>query len=404
MLSNVAKKHKSSDVQSALVSYLPSYNEVRCQLSRHRTVRCTPIPDPLCILDALRTTLRGRFVGDDDPCKDEPFLLYTGQGGKLLVFCAETELRSLHQSEFLVCDGTFEMSPDTAYQLYTIHGFVQGEGMPLLWALLPNKTTSTYIELFTALKSALVSAFGDIGVVNRTFLTDFEQAAINAIKLTFPESRLKGCSFHFRQAIMRRVQQEGLKAEYEIKEGDVSVRHWIRLIMSMTMLPTFAIPIAWTFLKEPPVTGQSSVDCKTRSLSEYFEATWIEGDFPATLWSHYDNLGPRTTNLAEGWHNGLNSRFGVPHPSLKTFLDWLQKCQHEVQCRGIQLAAGRPPKQRLQIYDKVDADVLAAKVKYNLAVGEAFINHFPADGVWVRFRAATLHFLSHMTYLVIEGQ
>jgi len=32
----------------------------------------------------------------------------------------------------------------------------------------------------------------------------------------------------------------------------------------------------------------------------------------------------RTTNVAEGWHNGLNSTFGVPHPLLGVFLDWLQ--------------------------------------------------------------------------------
>jgi len=47
-------------------------------------------------------------------------------------------------------------------------------------------------------------------------------------------------------------------------------------------------------------------------------------------WTHFDNNGPRTTNVAEGWHSGLNSRFGVPHPSLRLFLDWLQKCQFAV--------------------------------------------------------------------------
>jgi len=26
-----------------------------------------------------------------------------------------------------------------------------------------------------------------------------------------------------------------------------------------------------------------------------------------SLWSHFDNIGPRTTNLAEVWYNGLNS-------------------------------------------------------------------------------------------------
>jgi len=51
-------------------------------------------------------------------------------------------------------------------------------------------------------------------------------------------------------------------------------------------------------------------------------------------WSSSDRLVDSAAkgNLvqAEGWHSGLNSRFGVPHPSLRLFLDWLQKCQFAV--------------------------------------------------------------------------
>jgi len=43
----------------------------------------------------------------------------------------------------------------------------------------------------------------------------------------------------------------------------------------------------------------------------------VSGDFPTSLWTHYDNVGPHTTNVAEGWHNGLNSRFGMSHPTLR---------------------------------------------------------------------------------------
>ena len=69
----------------------------------------------------------------------------------------------------------------------------------------------------------------------------------------------------------------------------------------------------------------------------YFDRTWVNGDFPPSLWTHYDNVGLKTTNIAEGWHNGLNSRFGKSHLSLHVFLDWLQKYQFEVQCRGYNL-------------------------------------------------------------------
>jgi len=109
------------------------------------------------------------------------------------------------------------------------------------------------------------------------------------------------------------------------------------------------------------VTTQcESINAKLLSLSAYFERTWICGDFPPSLWTHYDNNGPRTTNVAEGWHSSLNSQFGVPHPSLRVFLHWLQQCQFQVQSRAMQLTAGRSPKPRKKEYIQVDSDLWAA--------------------------------------------
>jgi len=242
------------------------------------------------------------------------------------VFCAKTELAALYQTEYVICDGTFEMAPNTAYQLYTMHGFVNGEALALVWALLPNKSQASYNELFAAIRSSFLNTFGDVGN-GKTFLVDFEHAAINAIRQVFPEYRIKGCSFHFRQALYRRIQLEGLAQEYE--NADSAIRRWLRQIMSLSALPEYAIAHIWRWLGVPPACEPSTY-AKALNFASYVDRTWINGDFHPTLWSHYDNLGPRTTNVAEGWHNGLNSRFGMPHPSLRVFLDWLQKHQYEI--------------------------------------------------------------------------
>ena len=137
-LCNIAKEFKSTEQQAAVVAEFPAYNEVRVHLSRHRTVRCTPVPDPLNIPpDSLRVTLRGREALEGDINKDELFLLHTGHGGRLLVFCAQTELTTIYQSEYLICDGMFDIAPNCSYQLYTVHGYLRGEGLPLLYAMHP---------------------------------------------------------------------------------------------------------------------------------------------------------------------------------------------------------------------------------------------------------------------------
>ena len=117
------------------------------------------------------------------------------------------------------------------------------------FTLLPNKSQATYKEMFTALQSALVNSFGNVGT-NKTFLVDFEISAISAIRHVFPESATKGCSFHFRQAVYRHVQLEALAQEYENSES--AVRKWLRRIMSLTALLAFAIPHIWTWLRLPP--------------------------------------------------------------------------------------------------------------------------------------------------------
>ena len=83
MLENVVKTQGSSEKQADVIQHLPTYGEVRCQLSSHRRVRCTPIPDPLNLPDELRTTLRGRQVNDEDINKNEPFLIHEAQQGNI---------------------------------------------------------------------------------------------------------------------------------------------------------------------------------------------------------------------------------------------------------------------------------------------------------------------------------
>ena len=103
--------------------------------------------------------------------------------------------------------------------------------------------------------------------------------------------------------------------------------------MAMTALPVFAVPLAWDWwLRFPPPTGAVATDTKLQELSDYFGRTWVHGDFPPELWTHYDNNGPRTTNAAEGWHNSLNTHFGTPHPSLRVFL--VSALVTEVPIRG----------------------------------------------------------------------
>ena len=157
-VAKIPKRFKSSEKQSAVVSIFPAFAEIRGSLDRHRSVQHVPVPDPFNIPQELRSTIHGKNVNEEDVNYNERFLLYSRQEGRLLVFSAYSELSTLYNSEYVIGDGTFEMSPDSSYQLYTLHDFGRGEGLPLVWALLPNKTRNTYIELFTAIRDAFTQS------------------------------------------------------------------------------------------------------------------------------------------------------------------------------------------------------------------------------------------------------
>ena len=105
-------------------------------------------------------------------------------------------------------------------------------------------------------------------------------------------------------------------------------------------------------------------DGKTASLAAYFGATYIDGEFALEFWSQFDNDGPRTTNLAEGWHNSVNTSLGVSHPLMSVFRDWLQRYQFQLQCRSLQLASGRPAREHKATYVKVDKDIATLQTQY----------------------------------------
>jgi len=171
--------------------------------------------------------------------------------------------------------------------------------------------------------------------------------------------------------------------------------------MALSNLPEMFVSRAWQILRSPPQlqVPNAILTSKLEAFASYFDRIWMTGSFPPSLWTHYDHAGPRTTNNAEGWHNSLNHNFGVSHPSITTFLNWLHKYQFEVQCRGVQLAAGRPSKPRSPEYVTLDENIMKAKVVLNLRLGHCFMNIFVDPMMWANIDRELMHYLAHMAYL-----
>lgn len=105
-VTSIPKRFKSTAEQGAIIQDFPTFSEVCRSLYRHREAENIPVPNPSDIPDELRTTLRGKNVGSNDENFHERFLLHSGQNGQLLVFCADTELQTLYNSDIRTYEYT----------------------------------------------------------------------------------------------------------------------------------------------------------------------------------------------------------------------------------------------------------------------------------------------------------
>ena len=86
-------------------------------------------------------------------------------------------------------------------------------------------------------------------------------------------------------------------------------------------------------MEVPEVYIPSDLD----TFARYFESTWIGTsakepffEFDQWPWNQYEACQagiPRSSNIAEGWHNGCSSLVGCAHPTVWKFLDALRQEQ-----------------------------------------------------------------------------
>jgi len=265
--------------QSALAS-LPTLNHVKRNVRNIRGRECDypKLPGTRRDIEIPKSLLRTK--------NGKNFLLFDSGAtdDRVMLFGTRKNLSVLQHCKLWLVDGTFKTSPKLFYQLYTIHGAYQGEIFPLVYALLPNKTAATYTCLFRELKAL------KLGLAPKVVLMDFDKAVMKAFKvsilvsfsclyppystktisfqqLEFPLSRQQGCFFHLCQAIMRRINEIGLKIRYE-KDSAFALR--MRYLSALAFVPVPEVVTAFDVLLDAEI-----IPLEAQDVLEYFEDTWI---------------------------------------------------------------------------------------------------------------------------------
>ncbi|CAB4046333.1 Hypothetical predicted protein, partial [Paramuricea clavata] len=134
----------------------------------------------------------------------------------------------LERSQDCWSDGTFKTCPRPFAQLYSIHIRVYDINRPVVFALLHDKSRRTYQRLLHRLLQRCPNWNP------RTWMGDFEQAAIQAVMTVFPQVTWTDCLFHLTQSMWRNAQSFGLTRNFD-RDGEMSL--WMRTLPALAMVP-----------------------------------------------------------------------------------------------------------------------------------------------------------------------
>ncbi|EGZ10438.1 hypothetical protein PHYSODRAFT_337249 [Phytophthora sojae] len=179
---------------------------------------------------------------------------------------------------------------------------------------------------------------------------DFEAALIGAIRAYFPDIRIIGCLFHFKQACRRKLK------EYQIPRDEAKLAMAPNVFDILTVIDPSKIEvqgIAWVKAKIKKVCEAKHVTYsrrKWRKFWDYFRRTWLEM-FPPTYWNVFGmrrDIVSRTNNPLERFHRHLNGKIKAPHPAMSSFVDTLEGISREYVAQRVAIQSGlaRPPQRK----------------------------------------------------------
>ncbi|XP_064631726.1 uncharacterized protein LOC135500763 [Lineus longissimus] len=286
-----------------------------------------------------------------------------GDIDKLIIFGSVESLMKVAIADTVFMDGTFYIAPNIFTQLYTVHAKIYGQIFPLLYGLLPDKRQATYERFIRLISDKIREVNENVAFNPNTIVVDYEMSALQACRGELPGAQLKGCRFHFGQAIHRSVQRLGLAAQYRDADNMDPIRKWIRRTLALPLVPLDRLDEVWmTTMNEAPAILQAA------AFNDYVTANWIDdmdARFDRTLWNHYDRLDqPRTINAVEGWHHKINTYTGHAHPNLYELVRFLKREEMFQRSEIQRLEAGGRPKPRRATYVRVDERMLRLKEQY----------------------------------------
>lgn len=336
-----------------LVCKIPTFNSVKSSLYRFRNVQA----GVQCLQPQLVRNV-------EVPNQFTNFLLadYADGDSRILIFCTEKAKLSICKATDFYSDGTFKSCPKPFSQLYVIHADMGSTSnstnlMPIVYALMSERNVKSYFILFSMIK-AQIPGWNPV-----KYKTDFEKAAMTAIKNLFPQVNTKGCYYHYNKAVWEKARKLQIT-----KSKDVKKIREVALSAVLPLLPAHEISNGWKY-----ITRYSTQEEDLKKFRKYFEEQWLKEEF-IPIWCAYGEQH-RTTNFLEAWNHKLNQEIGKKNPNIIHLLNVLVKdSAYFSVCDNINKTKMTPFKKRKK--NNVLTDQFILEIQLELLHGNISVGHF----------------------------
>ncbi|XP_011172197.3 uncharacterized protein LOC105204709 [Solenopsis invicta] len=279
-----------------------SYNAMRNQLSREKIKMRPSLPTNVYELDSLLrgyeptiNIYKGCVISEDNKCS---YMSTTDKLLKILEKCSE-----------IFIDGTFSVVPrvPSFAQLFSLHVRYMDKGIAVLFILCEVRTQLVY----KAIWKEIIKLASDLQCNLRFIMMDYEKASMNAVHEQFPHASLRGCWFHYCQAVLKKWKRLGLlKAPRKI----------VSMAMTLALAPSEMFAEGLNIMQT--IADEESDNYPNMLVfMKYMRNTWL----PISKKTSVYGCPIRTNNIVESFHNIMAQKMQTVHPNLWIFLDNISK-------------------------------------------------------------------------------
>ena len=214
-------------------------------------------------------------------------------------------------------DGTFGVVKKTAFiQLLVIHVTVgtpvNSKSIPVMFIFMSRRQITDYMAVFTGILQIIYDVKATAPYVT-TIMMDFEIALWSALRnmitngLFTENLKLSGCTFHFCQAIFRKIAFFHLIPSYSFNSD---TKLLLREFMGLPLLPENMIPGQYLRLRNICYEQTGKIGMYLQQFSDYFKNTWMKGNWKCPDWCQFRKIN-RTNNICEGYNSIIKKNFAL---------------------------------------------------------------------------------------------